>query len=243
MAAFRARRSKRIRAQVKGGRVVCGLSAASIPRSAALLLHEAIGDALTCIFVDTACCGSAKRAGRAPVPRHYNIPLDPSRRQRPVPEKARRNHRSRTEAQGASAPTSSTSSTEAHRTRQSNSSRRGRSTPTSSNSVSATGGPRVRSKSHHNVGGLPDRMKLALIEPLARAVKDEVRALGRELAARGFCRPPPVPGPGLAIRIPGEVTRDKLDILRKADAVFLEEIRNAGSTSRSGAFRGIVAGF
>jgi GMP synthase (glutamine-hydrolysing) len=96
-------------------------------------------------------------------------------------------------------------------------------------SVSATGGPSVTIKSHHNVGGLPARMKLALVEPLRELFKDEVRALGRELGLpEDFVDRHPFPGPGLAIRIPGEVTRDKLDILRKADAVFLEEIRNAG---------------
>src|SRR5437763_8689326 len=96
-------------------------------------------------------------------------------------------------------------------------------------SVSATGGPSVTIKSHHNVGGLPARMKLALVEPLRELFKDEVRALGRELGLpEDFVDRHPFPGPGLAIRIPGEVTRDKLDILQKADAVFLEEIRNAG---------------
>src|SRR5204863_9659644 len=96
-------------------------------------------------------------------------------------------------------------------------------------SVSATGGPSVTIKSHHNVGGLPDRMKLALVEPLRELFKDEVRALGRELGLpEDFVDRHPFPGPGLAIRIPGEVTRDKLDILRKADAVFPEEIRKAG---------------
>ena len=96
-------------------------------------------------------------------------------------------------------------------------------------SVSATGGPSVTIKSHHNVGGLPERMKLKLVEPLRELFKDEVRELGRELGLpEAFVDRHPFPGPGLAIRMPGEVTSDKLDILRKADAVFLEEIRNAG---------------
>ena len=96
-------------------------------------------------------------------------------------------------------------------------------------SVSPLGGPSVTIKSHHNVGGLPERMKLKLVEPLRELFKDEVRELGRELGLpEQFVERHPFPGPGLAIRIPGEVTRDKLDILRKADAVFLEEIRNAG---------------
>jgi GMP synthase (glutamine-hydrolysing) len=100
-------------------------------------------------------------------------------------------------------------------------------------SVGPLGGPSVTIKSHHNVGGLPERMKLRLVEPLRELFKDEVRALGRELGLPEH----PVerhlfPGPGLAIRIPGEVTRAKLDILRKADAVFLDEIRNAGAIWR-----------
>jgi GMP synthase (glutamine-hydrolysing) len=96
-------------------------------------------------------------------------------------------------------------------------------------SVSFTGGPSVTIKSHHNVGGLPERMNMALVEPLRELFKDEVRELGRELGLpEAFVGRHPFPGPGLAIRIPGEVTRDKCDILRKADAVYLEEIRSAG---------------
>jgi GMP synthase (glutamine-hydrolysing) len=96
-------------------------------------------------------------------------------------------------------------------------------------SVSPLGGPSVTIKSHHNVGGLPARMKLKLVEPLRELFRDEVRELSRELGMPdGFVERHPFPGPGLQIRIPGEATRAKLDILRKADAVFLEEIRNAG---------------
>jgi GMP synthase (glutamine-hydrolysing) len=84
-------------------------------------------------------------------------------------------------------------------------------------------------KSHHNVGGLPDRMGMKLIEPLRELFKDEVRTLGRQLGLpECIVNRHPFPGPGLAIRIPGVVTREKLDILRKADAIFLSEIREAG---------------
>ena len=96
-------------------------------------------------------------------------------------------------------------------------------------SVSFTGGPSVTIKSHHNVGGLPERMNMKLVEPLRELFKDEVRVLGRELGLpEAFVGRHPFPGPGLAIRIPGEVTRESCDILRKADAIYLDEIRNAG---------------
>jgi GMP synthase (glutamine-hydrolysing) len=96
-------------------------------------------------------------------------------------------------------------------------------------SVSATGGPSVTIKSHHNVGGLPETMKLKLVEPLRSLFKDEVRSLGRELGMPdAFVGRHPFPGPGLAIRIPGDITEEKLEILRAADAIYLEEIRNAG---------------
>jgi len=96
-------------------------------------------------------------------------------------------------------------------------------------SVSASGGPSVTIKSHHNVGGLPDDMAMELVEPLRELFKDEVRALGRELGMpESLIGRHPFPGPGLAIRIPGEITREKCDILRKADAVYLDEIRKAG---------------
>jgi GMP synthase (glutamine-hydrolysing) len=100
-------------------------------------------------------------------------------------------------------------------------------------SVSATGGPSVTIKSHHNVGGLPDYMKLKLVEPLRELFKDEVRALGRELGLPpAFVGRHPFPGPGLAIRIPGEITEEKLEILRKADTIYLDEIRKAGLYDR-----------
>ena len=100
-------------------------------------------------------------------------------------------------------------------------------------SVSATGGPSVTIKSHHNVGGLPERMGLKLVEPLRLLFKDEVRALGRELGlAESFVGRHPFPGPGLAIRCPGTITREGLDVLRRADAIYIEEIRAAGLYDR-----------
>ena len=96
-------------------------------------------------------------------------------------------------------------------------------------SVSFSGGPSVTIKSHHNVGGLPERMRMKLVEPLRELFKDEVRSLGRELGLpEAFVGRHPFPGPGLAIRCPGAISREKLDILRQADAIFLDEIRKAG---------------
>src|SRR5690606_6460384 len=96
-------------------------------------------------------------------------------------------------------------------------------------SVSFTGGPSVTIKSHHNVGGLPERMNMKLVEPLRELFKDEVRLLGKELGLPdSFIGRHPFPGPGLAIRCPGGVTREKLEILREADAIYLDEIRKAG---------------
>ncbi len=96
-------------------------------------------------------------------------------------------------------------------------------------SVSFHGGPSVTIKSHHNVGGLPERMNMALVEPLRELFKDEVRALGHELGLPGsLLHRHPFPGPGLAVRVLGEVTQERCDILRRADTIFLEEIRAAG---------------
>ena len=96
-------------------------------------------------------------------------------------------------------------------------------------SISFSGGPSVTIKSHHNVGGLPEKMGLKLVEPLRELFKDEVRALGRELGLPSeFIGRHPFPGPGLAIRCPGEITRPKLEIIRQADAVFIDQIRKHG---------------
>ena len=230
MAAYRREMIAKIQKQVGKGRVICGLSGGVDSTVAAVLIHEAIGDQLTCVFVDH----GLMRLGEADqvvglFRDHYNIPLvhvdaseqflnalagvsDPETKRKTIgkhfidvfEEEARKIGGAEFLAQGTLYPDVI-------------------------ESVSFTGGPSVTIKSHHNVGGLPERMNMKLVEPLRELFKDEVRALGRELGLpEAFVGRHPFPGPGLAIRIPGEITREKLDILRKADAVYLDEIRRAG---------------
>ncbi len=238
MAEFRKAKIADIQAQVGvgagGGKVICGLSGGVDSAVAAVLIHEALKDSgadqLTCVFVDHGLMRLGEAEQVVSLFRgHHNIPLvhvdastlflnglkgltDPEAKRKFIgktfidvfEDEARKIGGAAFLAQGTLYPDVI-------------------------ESVSFTGGPSVTIKSHHNVGGLPERMNMQLVEPLRELFKDEVRELGRELGLPEiFVGRHPFPGPGLAIRIPGEVTRERCDILRKADAVYLEEIRNAG---------------
>ncbi|GAB1581100.1 glutamine-hydrolyzing GMP synthase [Phyllobacterium phragmitis] len=230
MAAYKEQAIEAIRKQVGKGRVICGLSGGVDSSVAAVLIHEAIGDQLTCIFVDHGLMRKNEAAEVVAMFReHYNIPLvhvdasdlfigalegetDPEKKRKTI-------GRLFIEVFEA----------EAKKIGGADFLAQGTLYPDVIESVSFTGGPSVTIKSHHNVGGLPERMNMKLVEPLRELFKDEVRVLGKELGLpEHFIGRHPFPGPGLAIRCPGGITREKLEILREADAIYLDEIRKAG---------------
>ena len=226
MGAYREQAIASIKETVGDNQVICGLSGGVDSSVAAVLLHEAIGDQLTCVFVDHGLLRSGEAEEVVTMFRdHYNMKLihadeqelflgqldgqsDPETKRKiigklfiDVFDKYAKPIGAKFLAQGTLYPDVI-------------------------ESVSFSGGPSVTIKSHHNVGGLPEKMDMALVEPLRELFKDEVRELGRELGLpSSFVGRHPFPGPGLAIRCPGEITREKLEILRKADAVYIDQIR------------------
>ena len=235
MRAFKEEAIDKIRRQVGKGKVICGLSGGVDSAVAAVLIHEAIGEQLTCVFVDHGLLrlGEGERVV-ALFRDSYNIPLvhvqaediflkalagvdDPEQKRKTIGKLfidvfEAEAKKIASEGKGLAEFLA-----------------QGTLYPDVIESVSFTGGPSVTIKSHHNVGGLPERMHMKLVEPLRELFKDEVRALGRELGLpEAFVGRHPFPGPGLAIRCPAAITREKLDILRLADDVFIEEIRRAG---------------
>ncbi len=230
MASFIDESVARIRAQVgESGRVICGLSGGVDSSVAAALIHRAIGDRLTCIFVDNGLLRRGEREFVATMFRdHFAVDLrvidaearfldgladviDPEKKRKVIgyefiavfEEEAKKIENAKFLAQGTLYPDVI-------------------------ESVSFKG-PSAVIKSHHNVGGLPERMNLALVEPLRELFKDEVRILGLELGLpKHMISRQPFPGPGLAVRCLGPITRPRLEVLRGADAIIEEEIRAAG---------------
>ena len=230
MASYKDDAIEKIRAQVGDKRVICGLSGGVDSSVAAVLIHEAIGDQLTCVFVDHGLMRLNEADEVVAMFRdNYNIPLihadesdlflgalegvaDPEVKRKTIGKLfIDVFQREAAGIDGAEFLAQGTLY------------------PDVIESVSFSGGPSVTIKSHHNVGGLPEKMGLKLVEPLRELFKDEVRALGRELGLpQSFIGRHPFPGPGLAIRCPGEITAEKLSILRRADAVYIDQIRRHG---------------
>ena len=230
MGAYREQAIAAIQEQVGKAHVICALSGGVDSSVAAALLHEAIGDQLTCVFVDHGLLRLNEAEEVVGMFRdHMNLKVI----------HADESELFLGELEGVSDPETKRKiigrlfidvfQKYANGIEGAEFLAQGTLYPDVIESVSFSGGPSVTIKSHHNVGGLPEKMGLKLVEPLRELFKDEVRALGVELGLpKSFIGRHPFPGPGLAIRCPGEITREKLEILRKADAVYIDQIRRHG---------------
>lgn len=227
MGAYREQAIAKIREQVGDKRVICGLSGGVDSSVAAVLIHEAIGEQLTCVFVDHGLLRQGEADEVTAMFRdNYNIPLIAADESELFLGELEGQDDPETKRKIIGKLFIDVFQKYANQIEGAEFLAQGTLYPDVIESVSFSGGPSVTIKSHHNVGGLPEKMGLKLVEPLRELFKDEVRALGRELGLPdSFIGRHPFPGPGLAIRCPGEITREKLDILRKADAVYIGQIR------------------
>ena len=229
MAAFRAQAVQSIRDQVGDGQVICGLSGGVDSSVAAVLIHEAIGEQLTCVFVDHGLLRQGEAEEVVAMFRdHYNMPLIHADEQELFLGALDGQDDPETKRKIIGGLFIDVFQKYANQIEGADFLAQGTIYPDIIESISVNG-PSATIKSHHNVGGLPDFMKLKVVEPLKTLFKDEVRRVGASMdMASELLGRHPFPGPGLAIRIPGAITPEKLDILREADSIYLDEIRNAG---------------